>query len=381
MKIDSYSTLSGVRQERFATLCRSVADLFAKEGYQRTELPVMHPAALYLDRAGEDVRQRMYIITREDGSEWALRADLTVPVCRQLIEGGALTSPTRVASEGPCFRAQPADSPLPAEFYQTGAELIGGTDKAAADKEIVQLARSALANAGLKKLRAELGNIALFDAFVDGLGMAEEWRARLSRAFRHPSRLPKVLAFLEQETPGEATAQGASQNDSLLVEQVLSHAKIDIVGRRTIEEIRERLSVKAREAITPKPGREKIALVRALLSIEGPVEDVFLQLDKLAGETGPAFAAALAQTRACVEGFGAIWQPGDEVSFSATLGRKFNYYTGFSFNLWAEGIPAPIASGGRYDTLLAELGADQDVPAVGVAAWPERVLAALEASK
>jgi ATP phosphoribosyltransferase regulatory subunit len=70
------------------------------------------------------------------------------------------------------------------------------------------------------------------------------------------------------------------------------------------------------------------------------------------------------------------------ISFAARFGRNMEYYTGFVFELWsrdAEGR-VQVAGGGRYDTLLRTLGASKDIPAVGCAIRPERVLAALRAT-
>ncbi len=70
------------------------------------------------------------------------------------------------------------------------------------------------------------------------------------------------------------------------------------------------------------------------------------------------------------------------VSFAARFGRNMEYYTGFVFELWsrdAEG-PVQVAGGGRYDTLLEDLGAPAPVPAIGCAIRTERVLAARAAA-
>jgi ATP phosphoribosyltransferase regulatory subunit len=50
------------------------------------------------------------------------------------------------------------------------------------------------------------------------------------------------------------------------------------------------------------------------------------------------------------------------------------------FELHADGAPAPLVGGGRYDGLLARLGAPAPIPAVGFAVWPAR-LDRLEAAR
>src|SRR5215469_2534653 len=66
------------------------------------------------------------------------------------------------------------------------------------------------------------------------------------------------------------------------------------------------------------------------------------------------------------------------VSFAARFGRNMEYYTGFVFELWARDAEGPVqvAGGGRYDTLLEQLGAKRAIPAIGFVIRTERVLAA-----
>jgi ATP phosphoribosyltransferase regulatory subunit len=70
-----------------------------------------------------------------------------------------------------------------------------------------------------------------------------------------------------------------------------------------------------------------------------------------------------------------------EAEFSAEFGRNLEYYTGFVFEVVAPalGPRSPVAGGGRYDSLLSEVGAPAPVPAVGASIHTERLLAALAA--
>ncbi|MFB5190273.1 ATP phosphoribosyltransferase regulatory subunit [Alicyclobacillus fastidiosus] len=65
----------------------------------------------------------------------------------------------------------------------------------------------------------------------------------------------------------------------------------------------------------------------------------------------------------------------EHVTFDLTLHRDITYYTGLVFEVFAPGVGAPIALGGRYDDLLAQFGSA--APAVGMAFEIERVLAVL----
>ena len=66
--------------------------------------------------------------------------------------------------------------------------------------------------------------------------------------------------------------------------------------------------------------------------------------------------------------------------FSAEFGRNLEYYTGFVFEVIAPalGPRSPVAGGGRYDDLLADVGAPARVPAVGASIHTKRLLAVLQ---
>jgi ATP phosphoribosyltransferase regulatory subunit len=69
-------------------------------------------------------------------------------------------------------------------------------------------------------------------------------------------------------------------------------------------------------------------------------------------------------------------------TFDTEFGRKLEYYSGLVFQVEAAGLSEtePVAGGGRYDNLLAALGAPRPVPAGGSAIHTERLLAAVEGS-
>lgn len=56
---------------------------------------------------------------------------------------------------------------------------------------------------------------------------------------------------------------------------------------------------------------------------------------------------------------------GDKLIFDLSLIGRHKYYTGMIFNVYAQGSPYKIASGGRYDALIASFG--RDLSATGMA--------------
>jgi histidyl-tRNA synthetase len=71
------------------------------------------------------------------------------------------------------------------------------------------------------------------------------------------------------------------------------------------------------------------------------------------------------------------------VDFNVGLRRGLEYYTGFVFEIYAQGLReiGHLCGGGRYNNLLESLGANLPIPAVGFAIGLDRLFMALHKSK
>ena len=98
----------------------------ARGGYASVEPPVVHPASVFVELAGEDLRRRLYLTSADDGTELALRPDYTIPVCLHHLATGAAKRKANYAYLGPVFRMRPGES---GEFRQAGVESLGRTDR------------------------------------------------------------------------------------------------------------------------------------------------------------------------------------------------------------------------------------------------------------
>ena len=65
--------------------------------------------------------------------------------------------------------------------------------------------------------------------------------------------------------------------------------------------------------------------------------------------------------------------PADRIEFTPRMVRGLSYYTGPIWEVVADGVPGSIASGGRYDHLIEQLGGP-DVPGTGGSLGIERIL-------
>ncbi len=362
---------------RLDAAAAKIESVFSAGGYRFVPLATIQPAALYLDMAGEEVRDRTYVFEDPSGAELCLRADLTIPLCRRALDE-AFAFPARLCSLGPVFRFEPQGSGLPSETIQAGFENLGASDVLAADVEVLALARQSVAAGYSGKVTVDVGDLSLFPALIADLALEDVWTRRLLYAFRHPSLLPRILAEIRDDKPVKSPplVGGAMLADAeRYVAGKLKLDPPDLVGGRTITEIAERLVDKVKLARSPRPAAEALAKIEQFLVIEGPAKEALGRLKALAGKTGK-LRDALGSLDERLGGVRAHLDQSDELRLSTTLGRGFLYYTALVFDLRTDGFALPLAAGGRYDRLMQDLGAASGIPAVGCAIWPERLLAA-----
>ena len=360
-----------------------ILSVFAARGYARVEPPILQPAEVFLDRSGEEIRRRTFVLTDPEGSELCLRPDLTIPVCRMHLEGKG-EFPARLAYHGPAFRFQPGEPDRPSQFLQTGVECLGISDRKRAEIEVLELTVEGVRAAGLKSFSLKIGDLTLFSGLIDALDIPAQWRGRLKRHFWRPSYFRELLERLSNgaAVPGErflaslGSASDADARTALL--GLMDYVGSTPLGGRTREEIIDRLMEQAAEAAAIRLDKKAVALIERVLSVAGPARKSLAEIRTLMKKNRIALDAPLDAMEARI---GALEKLGfDEkgLDFAARFGRNMEYYTGIVFELWSRDSEGPvqIAGGGRYDQLLKMLGAARDVPAVGCAIRSERVLAA-----
>ncbi len=366
----------------------AILGVFARHGYARTDSSVLQPAEIFLDRAGEEIRRRTFVLTDPAGQELCLRPDLTIPVCRAHLASSGVY-PARLCYNGLVFRHQPAEPERPTQFYQAGVELLGLENRAAAETEILTLAVEALRAAGLTGFEVKVGDLGLFNAFIDALDIPPQWRGRLKRHFWRSGYFEALLERLSQGaasdaqrllahlgTLGENEARSAFEG---LMDLLDSRPQ----GARTREEIVERLIEQAADASALRLDPEIAALIGKLLVVTGDARSAIGKIENLAKSAGVSLQAPFGAMKKRLETLKELGVGDAQVNFAARFGRNMEYYTGFVFELWSRDVEGPvqIAGGGRYDTLLEQLGARHAIPAIGFVIRTERVLAARAAQK
>ena len=214
--------------------------------------------------------------------------------------------------------------------------------------------RSLLPPAWLRRLRAGLAQGRALDAIFA--------QAQAGAAQDHSG----VLAALEG-----VDKQGARA----LVEDLLSIAGISSVGGRSAGEIAERFLEQARQRGGAEIAAEQRDLIARFLAVSGDPDSASAKLRKLARSAKLDLAKALDAFDTRVNFIAARGLDPSKMAFSGGFSRRLDYYSGFVFEAHhrSGGDGRPVVGGGRYDGLLASLGARTDIPAVGAAIWIERL--------
>jgi ATP phosphoribosyltransferase regulatory subunit len=353
---------------------------YEQAGYCRLAPAILQPAEPFLDLSGEDIRKRMYLTTAPDGDEFCLRPDLTIPVARDYLVSPDAGEAAGFCYLGPVFRYS---TDTTAEFLQAGIESFGRADTAAADAEMLSLGLEATAHYGLSQPDIRIGDVALFAALIAGLDLSPVWKRRLIKDFNRKTNLAQDLERLtlgganaRPEYQGVLAALAGSDPKAAhaLVTDLLSIAGINAVGGRSVGEIADRFLEQAALGASVKLPRDVRGLIERFLAIGGDPDEAAAELRALAGGSGAALVSAidLFETRT-----GFLAARGIDLRrmrFSTAFGRGFDYYTGFVFELTDPARTGdPLVAGGRYDGLFTRLGADNPIPAVGFAAWIERL--------
>ena len=383
---------SAQRFEALEAQAAALVDVFKGAGYEQVAPSVIQPADVFLDQIGERIRSRTYVFTDLAGEELCLRPDLTVPVLRLYLERHPNADvEARYCYNGPAFRFQPSGATQvhPREFRQAGIECFGVGDRESADVEVVLLAVEAVRAAGLNSFSLRFGDIALFYALLDALELPERWRLKLRHYFWRPPVFHALLAKLAKgERPqenGPVTALAlklggeSTERAEQLVASYLDREGLPLVGNRALSEITARLLDLGADLRSDPLRKEVATVIDYYLAISAPPKEAANRIAMIAKGAGIDLGAALDAT---VRRFQRLEENGIDLSrstFATEFGRDLEYYTGLVFQIEAEAQRdvGQIAGGGRYDGLLAHVGAPRDVPAVGSAIHTQRLLAAV----
>ncbi len=284
---------------------RRLSDLFKARGYRRITTPTFEFFDVFNRESAGALPETLYSMTDTYGRLLVLRPDSTLPIARVAATRlkGAST-PIRLYYNQNVFTRRQKLSGHSDETAQSGIELIGASGLRA-DLEVITMAVQALETCGAPDSKIEIGHAGYFKALCASLQCGADTVAEIYNCME-------------------------SKN------YVALNTILDRLGKTPITEA-----------------------LRNLPRMFGGTE----VLEKAASVTESEQAqSALSYLRT-------IYERLEKAGLSAniiidlSLVHRSNYYTGIIFRGYTAGSGVTVLSGGRYDSLIREFGAD--LPATG----------------
>lgn len=292
-------------------------DVFTARGYGEVATPALEYEST-LAVAGPGARPA-YQLFDEAGAVLVLRSDMTVPIARvAATRFGSAEPPLRFCYLAHAYRGVRPQRGQSREFLQAGIELIGAPSPDGTAEALAVLCET-LDAVGLERYRVGVGDVSLYPALLDAVGVSPAARAPLLHELE-----TRDFAGLEREIAG--LGLGPADARSLL----------------------------------------RVPQLRG-----GPGV-----LDEAAGLAG----ASLDGMRAVVGLLDP--QVADRVIVDLGLVRSLDYYTGAVFEVYDPALGVPLGGGGRYDDLLGRFGRPLPAAGFALAAERVHIaLAAEEAAR
>ncbi|MCP9969087.1 histidine--tRNA ligase [Actinomadura madurae] len=304
-----------------------IREVFERYGFEPLQTPAFERLETLTGKYGDEGDKLIFKILRRGEHEatgeadLALRYDMTVPLARVVAGyGSQLPTPYKRYAMGPVWRADRPGKGRFREFAQCDVDVVGSASPLA-DAEVVCALTDALDAVGVRDYRVLVNSRQALSGLLEVYGVPADLGGGVLITLDKldklsPEKVAAELVDARSLAPGIAEALVGDLTAVDAVERMQTALKDSEAGRAGLEEIGRLL-----ELASPKVGEDRIA-------------------------------------------------------FTPSLVRGLDYYTGVIFEVVAEGMPGSIASGGRYDRLIAALGGP-DVPACGGSLGVERIIGLL----
>ena len=348
-----------------------VRETFETYGYAQVQTPLFESFALLSAQSGEEIRHKMFTFVGSDRVDYALRPELTAPVCR-LIANGDLKHrpyPYKLYYIGQCVRQEPITdgADVKREFRQAGVELIGPAS-AHADAEIITIPIRVLEKLNVSHTKLRIGNTGVFREIFKQGALDPKDQAEMIWDIDHLVSLRNESELWDLETLREALnmlrrLQGPDYQGAYKLET----ASIQELTESTVPAFAEKLPTIAEETYKARWHRyfnvsEEIAQCCIDVSkVRGNKNTVMATWETRLGNTAQAARQELLALCDCLENYGIT-----DYEINLGITRGFDFYTGAVFQIELTEKRLPLCGGGRYDNLIASFGGPS-IPGAGFA--------------
>jgi ATP phosphoribosyltransferase regulatory subunit len=329
------------------------------KGFRYIDLPSVIEANHIVQRSGENFRKFIFSFIDQNGSELCLRPDLTIASCLRYLENN-LKGKEKIFYSGQAYRKSQnkKDSII---RDQVGFEIIGSKDEKNDDKEIINTSLKSLQNIKYTSGTLTIGNVEIFNLLISKLDIPKRWKLRLSRHFWREKYFNDLLKRLETNSDVDPTIV---EIDKKRYFKMLKEDLSKVIAGRSIDEILKRFDNKIRDPRGTKKGENVSKVIKEFLKIKCPMNKAASELNKFFKKNKINLVVDQKYFPISNNKISKL-----NVVFSASFGRQLEYYTGmvFKIDINAKSKSRNIINGGRYDKLISDLGAKNQVAAVGAA--------------
>jgi ATP phosphoribosyltransferase regulatory subunit len=244
---------------------------------------------------------------------------------------------------------------------QVGFEIIGSKDEKNDDKEIINTSLKSLQNIKYSSGTLTIGNVEIFNLLISKLDIPKRWKLRLSRHFWREKYFNDLLKRLETNSDVDPTIV---EIDKKRYFRMLKEDLSKVIAGRSIDEILKRFDNKIKDPRGTRKGENVSKIIKEFLKIKCPINKAASELNKFFKKNKINLAVDQKYFPISNNKISKL-----NVVFSASFGRQLEYYTGmvFKINIRSKSKDRNIINGGRYDKLISDLGAKNQVAAVGAA--------------
>jgi ATP phosphoribosyltransferase regulatory subunit len=329
------------------------------KGFRYIDLPSVIEANHIVQRSGENFRKFIFSFIDQNGSELCLRPDLTIASCLRYLENN-LKGKEKIFYSGQAYRKSQnkKDSII---RDQVGFEIIGSKDEKNDDKEIINTSLKSLQNIKYTSGTLTIGNVEIFNLLISKLDIPKRWKLRLSRHFWREKYFNDLLKRLETNSDVDPTIV---EIDKKRYFKMLKEDLSKVIAGRSIDEILKRFDNKIRDPRGTKKGENVSKIIKEFLKIKCPINKAAIELNKFFKRNKINLVVDQKYFPVSEKKISKL-----NVVFSASFGRQLEYYTGmvFKIDIKSKSKNRNIINGGRYDKLISDLGAKNQVAAVGAA--------------
>jgi len=322
---------------------KAMQKVLGRWGYQEIATPTFEHLELFTIKSGESVIEEIYSFKDKGGRDIALRPELTAPVMRMYVSELQNTpKPQRLCYFGNCFRYERPQRGRFREFWQMGAELIGGS-RPDSEAEVITLADQMLKSIGLAG-----------DIHIGYLGLIRSIISKVPQEYR--AAIMRMIDKKERENLQGYLADIGADHFGLL-------ELINLKGKSALDKATELSRDVDKVGFASKSLGEKISDSAAKPSPSG----------RASARTGREVAAenGLAQFQNMVDMLDAY---GVQFTVDFEIVRGLEYYSGTVFEIYASGLGAQkqICGGGSYE--LASLFGGAEGSSTGFGLGFDRIM-------